>query len=71
MSRGERSERPVQDYGITTGFGEFKDVPVPPDELEDLQQNLLRSHAVGMGDSADARRSSRTTSRRMWCARCW
>lgn len=51
---GERAERPVQDYGITTGFGEFKDVPVPPDELEDLQQNLLRSHAVGMGDSADA-----------------
>lgn len=51
---GERIERPVQDYGITTGFGEFKDVPVSPDELEDLQQNLLRSHAVGMGDSADA-----------------
>lgn len=51
---GERAERPVQDYGITTGFGEFKDVPVPPDELEVLQQNLLLSHAVGMGDSADA-----------------
>lgn len=51
---GARAERPVQDYGITTGFGEFKDVPVPPDDLEELQQNLLRSHAVGMGDSAHA-----------------
>lgn len=51
---GERAERPVQDYGITTGFGEFKDVPVPPDDLEDLQRNLLLSHATGIGDTADA-----------------
>lgn len=51
---GERSERPVQDYGITTGFGEFKDVPVEPERLEELQRNLLRSHCVGLGEPKDA-----------------
>lgn len=50
---GRRSTRPVQDYGITTGFGEFKDVPIPPHQLEELQRNLLLSHAVGMGDNSD------------------
>jgi len=40
---------PVQDYGVTTGFGEFKDIPVPPAQLEELQVNLLLSHSVGIG----------------------
>jgi histidine ammonia-lyase len=40
---------PVQDYGVTTGFGEFKDIPVPPEQLEELQRNLLLSHSVGIG----------------------
>ena len=40
---------PVQDYGVTTGFGEFKDIPVPPAQLEELQRNLLLSHSVGIG----------------------
>jgi histidine ammonia-lyase len=44
---------PVLDYGITTGFGEFKDVPVPPEKLEELQCNILLSHAVGIGETAD------------------
>ncbi len=30
----------VQDYGVTTGFGEFKDIPVPPEQLAELQRNL-------------------------------
>ncbi len=51
---GSSEERPVQDYGITTGFGEFKDVPVSPKDLEELQRNLLRSHAVGLGENSDA-----------------
>lgn len=50
---GASAERPVQDYGVTTGFGEFKDIPVAPDRLEELQQNILRSHAVGAGVNAD------------------
>ena len=41
------SEMPV--YGINTGFGELVDERIPPEELEDLQTNLLRSHAAGTG----------------------
>lgn len=49
---GEGGEPPVQDYGVTTGFGDFKDIPVAPPELERLQRNLLLSHAVGVGVDA-------------------
>jgi histidine ammonia-lyase len=38
------------EYGVTTGFGEFKDKPIAPDDLEQLQRNLLLSHSVGAGD---------------------
>lgn len=41
-------------YGVTTGFGEFKNRAIAPAQLEQIQQNLLRSHAVGTGDNADA-----------------
>jgi histidine ammonia-lyase len=36
-------------YGINTGFGSFADVRIAPDALEELQVNLLRSHAAGVG----------------------
>ncbi|MCU0490882.1 MAG: histidine ammonia-lyase [Chloroflexaceae bacterium] len=36
-------------YGITTGFGAFKDRLIPPDQVEQLQRNILMSHAVGVG----------------------
>jgi len=36
-------------YGITTGFGRFKDRVVSADEVRQLQLNLVRSHAVGVG----------------------
>ena len=36
-------------YGITTGFGRFKDKLISPDEVKALQLNLVRSHAVGVG----------------------
>jgi histidine ammonia-lyase len=39
------------EYGVTTGFGEFKDKPIAPDDLEQLQRNLLLSHSVGTGDA--------------------
>ena len=42
------------DYGITTGFGEFKDKPIAPEDLEQLQRNLLLSHSVGVGENTDA-----------------
>ncbi|MBV6479715.1 MAG: Histidine ammonia-lyase [Ignavibacteria bacterium] len=36
-------------YGITTGFGEFKDVKIPQKDLEKLQRNLILSHSSGTG----------------------
>jgi histidine ammonia-lyase len=41
-------------YGITTGFGAFKDRVIPPDQVEQLQRNILVSHAVGLGAPFDA-----------------
>ncbi len=37
-------------YGITTGFGKLSDVAIPPDRLAELQVNLVRSHAAGVGE---------------------
>jgi histidine ammonia-lyase len=37
-------------YGINTGFGNFADVRIAHDSLAELQLNLLRSHAAGVGD---------------------
>ena len=36
-------------YGLTTGFGSKRDVVIGPDEVEQLQINLIRSHAAGVG----------------------
>lgn len=36
-------------YGITTGFGRFAEITIPPDQIERLQVNLVRSHATGVG----------------------
>ena len=36
-------------YGVTTGFGKLSDVAIPPDRLAELQVNLVRSHAAGVG----------------------
>jgi histidine ammonia-lyase len=36
-------------YGITTGVGKLSDVRIPQGQIRELQVNLLRSHAVGVG----------------------
>ena len=36
-------------YGVSTGFGKLADVHIPSGELEQLQLNLVRSHACGIG----------------------
>ena len=36
-------------YGITTGFGEFSNVVIPKDRIEQLQENLIISHSAGIG----------------------
>lgn len=37
-------------YGVTTGFGEFKDVKIPQKDIEKLQHNLIISHSAGVGE---------------------
>ncbi len=37
-------------YGINTGFGILARAKVPPHDLEKLQENLILSHAVGVGE---------------------
>jgi len=37
-------------YGVNTGFGSLARQRVPDAELADVQRNLLRSHAAGVGD---------------------
>ncbi len=36
-------------YGITTGFGAFKNTPISAGDVRKLQENLIVSHAVGVG----------------------
>ncbi len=41
-------------YAITTGVGKLSDVRIPPDHIRELQVNLVRSHAVGVGEHLPA-----------------
>lgn len=47
LARGEIA------YGITTGFGAFKDKIISPEESGLLQRNIVLSHAVGVGEAFD------------------
>lgn len=42
-------EEPI--YGVTTGFGRLAEVLISPDQRTELQRNLVRSHAAGVGPS--------------------
>ena len=41
-------------YGINTGFGKLANVRIAPDQLDQLQVNLIRSHSAGVGDPLPA-----------------
>jgi histidine ammonia-lyase len=41
-------------YGVNTGFGALSETRVADDKTEELQRNLLRSHAMGVGPELDA-----------------
>ncbi|MCO5172051.1 MAG: aromatic amino acid lyase [Planctomycetes bacterium] len=47
LQRGEKV------YGLTTGFGKLRDVRIANKDVERLQMNLIRSHAVGVGAPFD------------------
>jgi histidine ammonia-lyase len=38
-------------YGVNTGFGALSSTPISGEELKRLQTNLIRSHAVGVGET--------------------
>lgn len=40
-------------YGVNTGFGQLASVQIEIEELAHLQENLVRSHAVGVGEDLD------------------
>jgi histidine ammonia-lyase len=42
-------ERGETIYGINTGFGKLANVRIASDQLDQLQMNLIRSHAAGVG----------------------
>lgn len=44
-------------YGVNTGFGPLCDVQITPEETGKLQENLLLTHAVGVGKSIDKKLS--------------
>jgi histidine ammonia-lyase len=37
-------------YGVNTGFGKLSDTRIEPERIEELQKNLLLSHAAGHGE---------------------
>ena len=39
-------------YGVNTGFGYLSQVKIPAEKLDQLQLNLIRSHACGVGEDA-------------------
>lgn len=41
-------------YGINTGFGFLQDVAINAEQVEQLQTNLLKSHACGLGEFVPA-----------------
>ena len=46
-------DKPI--YGINTGFGSLCNTSVSENDLEQLQTNLVMSHACGMGDEVDSK----------------
>lgn len=41
-------------YGVTTGFGDLANVRIEPDQVAELQRNLVRSHTAGVGEPLPA-----------------
>jgi histidine ammonia-lyase len=47
-----REEKTI--YGVTTGFGALSDVSISRKDTRKLQENILMSHAAGVGDILDS-----------------
>lgn len=46
-------------YGVNTGFGALRNVTLAPEQLSELQVNLIRSHAAGVGEPMELSRVKR------------
>ncbi|KAI3641777.1 hypothetical protein MIR68_000179 [Amoeboaphelidium protococcarum] len=53
----ELASKPTPVYGINTGFGNFATVSIPDNKLDELQVNLITSHAAGVGDALSVERT--------------
>jgi histidine ammonia-lyase len=53
VDRKAAGDEPI--YGINTGFGALAETAVPREALDQLQVNLLRSHAAGVGEPLSTR----------------
>jgi len=40
-------------YGLTTGFGKFSNISISPEHIDELQENLIMSHAMSVGKAYD------------------
>ncbi|MFA7599158.1 MAG: histidine ammonia-lyase [Bacteroidales bacterium] len=47
----KNQQKPI--YGVTTGFGSLCDKTISENDLGKLQENLMMSHACGIGDEVD------------------
>jgi histidine ammonia-lyase len=54
-------------YGINTGFGQFASVVIPEGQLAQLQLNLVRSHAAGVGEPLTAMQTRALMAARINC----
>ena len=48
VDQAARGEEAI--YGVNTGFGSLSRVRIAPDDVREVQRNLIRSHAAGVGD---------------------
>lgn len=61
----QRSENPI--YGINTGFGSLCNTSIGRDSLEQLQKNLVMSHACGTGRKVDRSHFAEARNRNATC----
>ncbi len=48
LERRAKETEPI--YGVNTGFGSLASVRIEPQAIREVQRNLIRSHAAGVGD---------------------
>src|SRR5438034_11292276 len=53
-------------YGVNTGFGKLAHVRIKPEQTRELQRNLIRSHASGVGDPRSEERRVGKECRSRW-----